>query len=125
MSMSPMVGLWLPTAAGRDRLVVMRLVRLEEKEVCQGIVLDGENLGGLLAEEVQDLFPGARVLPARDPAAEQLPPDDDLAAAVPRDRPEAAAATIPAGRRSAPGCAWRGRPPWWRCWRSAWAAGRC
>jgi signal transduction histidine kinase len=73
VSMSPMVGLWLPTASGGDRLVVMRLVRLEEKEVCQGIVLDADKLGELLGEEVQDLFPGSRVRAARDPAPEQLP----------------------------------------------------
>ena len=73
VSMSPMGGQWLPTTAGRARLVVMRLVRLEETEVCQGIVLDADKLGELLGEEVQDLFPGASVLPARDPAPEQLP----------------------------------------------------
>jgi signal transduction histidine kinase len=71
VKMSPLVGLWLTTGS-RQRLLVMRLVRLEEKEVCQGIVLDGQNLCELLAEEVQDLFLGARVLPSRDPTPEQL-----------------------------------------------------
>jgi signal transduction histidine kinase len=81
VSMSQMAGVWLPgpqspgwgsASAGRDRLVVVRLVRVEEKDVCQGIVLDDELLRSLLAEEVQDLFPGARVLPAPHTTAEQL-----------------------------------------------------
>jgi signal transduction histidine kinase len=72
VSMSPMVGVWLPTAAGRQRLMALRLVRLEEKTICQGIVLDGERLPELLAEEVQDLFPGARVEPAGEPSTEEL-----------------------------------------------------
>ncbi len=73
VSMSQMVGLWLPTAAGRSRLMTIRLVRLDDKLVCQGIVLDGEKLGELLAEEVKDLFPGVRVLPVLDTTAEDLP----------------------------------------------------
>jgi signal transduction histidine kinase len=71
VSLSPMVGLWLPTQAKGERLVVLRLVRVEKKEVCQGIVLDDERLAGLLAEEVQDLFPEASLKPAR-----RLGPDD-------------------------------------------------
>jgi signal transduction histidine kinase len=72
VSMSPMVGLWLRTSPGRHRLMAIRLVRLQEKEVCQGILLDADKLGELLADEVRDLFPAARVLPARDPTDEQL-----------------------------------------------------
>jgi signal transduction histidine kinase len=68
--MSPMVGLWLPRRSG-DQLVVLRLVRFEQQEVCQGIVLDAPALERLLAEEVQDLFPGARVQRAREPAPER------------------------------------------------------
>jgi signal transduction histidine kinase len=71
--MSPMVGQWLPIASGGSRLMVMRLVRIEEKVVCQGIVLDGGQLGSLLAEEVQDLVPGVCIRPAIDPAPEDLP----------------------------------------------------
>jgi signal transduction histidine kinase len=73
VSMSPMVGQWLPTTTGRSRLMAMRLVRLDERVFCQGIVLDGEKLAALLAEEVQDLFPGVRIRPAVDPEPEQLP----------------------------------------------------
>jgi signal transduction histidine kinase len=63
VSMSPMVGLWLPTRSGSERLVALRLVRIEAKEICQGIVLDGAQLTELLAAEVQDLLPAARVVP--------------------------------------------------------------
>jgi signal transduction histidine kinase len=73
VSMSPMVGLWLPTTAGRHRLMAMRLVRLDARVFCQGIVLDGAKLAALLAEEVQDLFPGAYIRPAVDPKQEELP----------------------------------------------------
>ncbi len=69
---SPMVGLWLPRRDGGEQLLVLRLVRFDDREVCQGIALDGPALQGLLAEEVQDLFPGARVLPMREPVPEHL-----------------------------------------------------
>jgi signal transduction histidine kinase len=73
VSMSSMVGLWLPTTANRSRLIVMRLIRLDERVLCQGIVLDGEKLAALLAEEVQDLFPGAHIRQAVDPKPGELP----------------------------------------------------
>jgi signal transduction histidine kinase len=72
VSMSPLVGLWLPTTRGADRLVAMRFVRLEEKDACQGILLDGGQLAGLLAEEVRDLFPEAAVVPAGETSAESV-----------------------------------------------------
>src|SRR5262249_13543320 len=70
--MSGMVGLWLPTESGRQCLVVVRLVRIEEKEVCQGIVLDGDKLAALLAEQVRDLFPNAKLVPVNDPTPDLL-----------------------------------------------------
>jgi signal transduction histidine kinase len=73
VKLSPMVGLWLPTKAKGDRLVVLRLVRVARKELCQGIVLDSDKLADLLAEEVQDLFPDARLRPAREMDADDLP----------------------------------------------------
>jgi signal transduction histidine kinase len=69
--MSPLVGLWLPTRKG-ERLVALRLVRIEAKEICQGIVLDGPQLLELLAGEVQDLLPDARVVPVH-PGRAALP----------------------------------------------------
>lgn len=70
--MSPLVGVWMRTTTDSDRLVALRMVRLEEKDVCQGIVLDGERLQELLAEEVQDLFPGGSLQPAREPTPDEL-----------------------------------------------------
>jgi signal transduction histidine kinase len=65
--LTPMTALWTPTEDGRERLLLVRLVRIEEKEVCQGIVLDDEALRRLLAEQVADLFPQARLLPVYEP----------------------------------------------------------
>src|SRR5262249_50152580 len=70
--MSGMVGLWLTTESGRHCLVVVRLVRIEEKEVCQGIVLDGDRLVSLLTEQVSDLFPNAKLVPVNDPSEKGL-----------------------------------------------------
>ncbi len=72
VSMSPMVGVWLPGKTQEERLVVLRLVHVERKEVCQGIILDDVALRKLLAEEVADLFPEARVLPSKDPEDQDL-----------------------------------------------------
>ena len=71
VSMSRMVGVWLPLPGG-ERLALLRLVRVEEKEICQGVVLDDELLRSILAEDVQDLFPGSTILPARHTTDEQL-----------------------------------------------------
>ena len=59
--LTPMTALWMPTEDGRERLLLVRLVRIEEKEVCQGIVLDDDALRRLLADKVADLFPQARL----------------------------------------------------------------
>jgi signal transduction histidine kinase len=71
--LSQMVGAWLPAAAGGDELLfLLRLVRIEKKEICQGILLDAGRLRGLLAEEVQSLFPGSRLLPVPQPDPAEL-----------------------------------------------------
>jgi signal transduction histidine kinase len=67
VNLSPMTALWMPTDAGRERLLLVRLVRIEEKEVCQGIVLDDDALRDVLADKVADLFPDARLLPVYEP----------------------------------------------------------
>jgi signal transduction histidine kinase len=72
VQVSPMVGLWLPRRGGGEQLVVLRLVRSDDREVCQGIALDGPALQRLLVEEVHDLFPDARVLPAHGAVPERL-----------------------------------------------------
>ncbi len=66
VNLGPMVPLWL-TPEGRDEhLVVARLVKVGEKQFCQGIVLDWESLQLELAAHVADLFPEARLVPMRD-----------------------------------------------------------
>jgi signal transduction histidine kinase len=46
-------------------------VRMEQREFCQGFLLDVPALQELLAQQVQDLFPGARLLPMREPEPPQ------------------------------------------------------
>jgi signal transduction histidine kinase len=60
-----MTPLWLTAPGQPDRLVVGRLVRIGPRQVCQGIVLDWPRLQALLQEEVQGLFPEARIEPVR------------------------------------------------------------
>jgi two-component sensor histidine kinase len=71
VQLSPMVPLWLQTRGGREHLVLFRLVHIEETETCQGIVLDAAALEEMLAHEVEDLFPDARLMPMRDPEPAQ------------------------------------------------------
>jgi signal transduction histidine kinase len=78
VSLGPMTALWTPTENGRERLLLVRLVRIEKKEVCQGIVLDDEKLCGLLADKVADLFPDARLLAVH--ALEPPQPDRTMTA---------------------------------------------
>lgn len=78
VNLSPMTAVWAPTENGRERLLLVRLVRVEEKEVCQGIVLDDVALRALLADKVADLFPDARLLPVYEPDPPQ--PDRTMTA---------------------------------------------
>lgn len=70
VDLSPMVPAWLKTAE-REYLVLMRLVRIEETEICQGIVLDVPALQEMLTREVADLFPEAELTPMREPSPAQ------------------------------------------------------
>jgi signal transduction histidine kinase len=60
---------WLAAADGTDSLVLVRAAKLDTKTVYQGVVLDWPKLEALLKEEVADLFPAARLVPVKDPAA--------------------------------------------------------
>ncbi len=65
--MSPHAGAWVG-----GRLLYFRLVKLEEREVCQGVLLDAKRLSCVFCEEVQDLLPDASLHPIREPSAEML-----------------------------------------------------
>src|SRR5262249_17998572 len=78
VALSPMAPFWLQSPAGRDYLLVARLVLVDDKEVCQGMVLDTPALEKELLEALpRDLFPEARLLPVRD--SEPLNPDRTMA----------------------------------------------
>jgi signal transduction histidine kinase len=70
VQMSPMTPVWLDTS-GQERLVLLRRVRIERTEICQGIVLDVAALQSMLAESVSVLFPEARLTPMREPSPSQ------------------------------------------------------
>jgi signal transduction histidine kinase len=76
VKLSPMVPLWLTAADGQERLVLARVVQVGDRPVCQGILLDGATLRQVLLSEVNDLFPGAQLVPVRDelPATERAAP---------------------------------------------------
>lgn len=67
VNLGPMVPLWLTPEGQEERLVVARLVKIGDRQVCQGIVLDWPELQKVLAEEVRglELFPEARFVPMR------------------------------------------------------------
>jgi signal transduction histidine kinase len=64
---SPLMPVWLPSEGREPRLLLVRLVRLEDqefsKEVCQGVALDWPRLRALLREQVADIFPEADLQP--------------------------------------------------------------
>jgi signal transduction histidine kinase len=71
VQLGSMAPVWMKTDDGQDRLIVARLVRIGEKELCQGLLIDWPRLQQHLAGEVADLFPEARFIPVR----EELPED--------------------------------------------------
>jgi signal transduction histidine kinase len=75
VKLGPMVPLWLTPEGQEERLVVARMVKIDDKQVCQGIVLDWPRLQTALVEEcsVHDLFPEGRLVPMREPT----PPHPD------------------------------------------------
>jgi signal transduction histidine kinase len=79
--LSPMVPLWLKTKRGADRLLMVRVIQIADKRVCQGIVLDWERLKEVLAAEVLDQFPEAKLSPARPD--EELPEGHGVMATLP------------------------------------------
>jgi signal transduction histidine kinase len=66
VALTPMMPVWLPPGPEGDRLIYVRLVRVADREVCQGVVLDVPLLEKQLKDLIVDLFPEARLLPMRD-----------------------------------------------------------
>jgi signal transduction histidine kinase len=97
VNLTPMVPLWVGAGNGGEQLMLVRLVQIEEKEVCQGILLDAPALQEVLAAEVADLFPGSRLVPVR----EAVPP-----------RPERTMTALPFQLDTAPAPPARSEPGW-------------
>lgn len=70
ITLSPMRSLWLKGEDDQELLIVARMVRIDEKQICQGILLDWSALQKELTREVTDLFPEASIQPMR----EAIPP---------------------------------------------------
>jgi signal transduction histidine kinase len=64
---------WVTAPDGSEMLVLVRAARIDNRTVYQGVVVDWEKLQAELKERVQDLFPDAKLVPAKDLAA--APPD--------------------------------------------------
>jgi signal transduction histidine kinase len=59
---------WVTAPDGTDMLVLVRAVKLQNKTVYQGVVLDWAKLQDALKDEVKNLFPAAVIVPVKDPA---------------------------------------------------------
>lgn len=62
--------LWLHAEGQSDRLVIARLAQPGQQKIVQGVLLDWDNLRGLLLDEVRDLFPHASLEPVNGDAGE-------------------------------------------------------
>ncbi len=58
---------WITAADGTETLVLVRVARLDNKTVYQGVILDWAKLDLVLKDEVKDLFPGAALIPVKNP----------------------------------------------------------
>src|SRR5262249_26294800 len=65
INVGSLVPLWLTRPDG-EHLLLVRLVRIDSKEIAQGIMLDLPKLQAALTDEVVDLFPEARILPVHE-----------------------------------------------------------
>jgi signal transduction histidine kinase len=59
VTVGPMTPFWKKIGSDPERLFMMRTAKLEDVDVCQGILLDWARLEAMLREDVQDLFPNA------------------------------------------------------------------
>jgi signal transduction histidine kinase len=60
---------WVVGRDGSEVLVLARPVQMDNKMLCQGIVLDWPKLEAALKDEVKEFFPEAQLIPIKDPAA--------------------------------------------------------
>lgn len=66
VSFSSLAPVWVTTAQGSERLLMVRRAQVGNRFVCQGIVLDEKGLKSLLLAEIKGLFPTAKLVRARD-----------------------------------------------------------
>ena len=59
---------WITAADGTETLVLLRAVKVDERTVYQGVILDWAKLEQVLKEEVKDLFPDAALVQVKDAA---------------------------------------------------------
>ncbi len=64
---------WIVGSDGSDQLVLVRVAKVDNKDVSQGIVLDWVKLESMLKDEVKDLFPDAKLIPVKE--SSDLSPD--------------------------------------------------
>lgn len=86
---------WLTASDGSDVLVLVRTAHIDNRVVYQGVALDWPLLEGVLRESVNDLFPDARLVPVKDPAA--VSPERAMTALPVQLEPGAIPAPPPAG----------------------------
>ncbi len=59
VTLGPMTPFWKKVGNEPERLFLMRTAKLENLEICQGVLLDWAQLEVILRQTVQDLFPDA------------------------------------------------------------------
>ncbi|HEY1064577.1 MAG TPA: HAMP domain-containing sensor histidine kinase, partial [Pirellulales bacterium] len=76
VEVGPLTPVWLPRRGKQpgedDLLVAARLVRLGDRVVCQGVLIDWPTLRDELVREIKDLFPAAQLLAGRTATADAL-----------------------------------------------------
>jgi signal transduction histidine kinase len=66
VSLGSMTPFWNKSGNHSGQLFVMRTAKIENLEICQGVLLDWPQLEARLRQEVQDLFPDASIHPVID-----------------------------------------------------------
>ncbi len=60
---------WVIGSDGAEMLVLVRVATVDDKHLCQGIILDWVKLAAMLKDEIKDLFPDAKLSPVKDVAS--------------------------------------------------------